>query len=391
MVNDFLFTRIPEIYFGQGKISLLPSLAEKFGDNLLLITGARSFPESDHFISLTGEFKKRSIRFDLIKITGEPSPDLIDSIVNQYMLKDVDLVIAIGGGSVLDTGKAVTAMLSQEGFVQEFLEGVGTGRKHAGRKTPFIAVPTTSGTGSETTKNAVLSTVGEHGFKKSLRHDSLVPDIALLDPELTLTCPAEITAACGMDAFTQLLESYVSPASSKMTDALCLSGLESIKNGLLKAVNEPQNISARSNLSYAAMISGITLANAGLGLVHGFASSIGGQYEIPHGIICGTLMGEVTRTNINKLIEKGGEGAAFSKYARIGRMFSGKGEGDENKDSLELARLIEAWVQELKIPRLGDYGLQLADAKQIAVQTGLKHNPVKLNEEELTQILKQRT
>jgi alcohol dehydrogenase class IV len=355
-----------------------------------LITGARSFPESDHFIYLQEELKKKSLHFDLIKISGEPSPTLIDGIVNQFMMKDIDLVIAIGGGSVLDAGKAIAAMLSQEGFVQEYLEGVGTGRSYSGRRTSFIAVPTTAGTGSEATKNAVLSTVGETGFKKSLRHDSLVPDVAVVDPELTITCPANVTAACGMDAFTQLLESYVSISSSEMTDALCLSGLGRVKTGLMDAVADPANISARSDLSYAAMISGITLANAGLGLVHGFASSIGGQYDIPHGIICGTLMGSVTRANIKKLIAEDSHSAALDRYAMIGRLFTGQQRNSMAKDSLELADLIDNWTDELRIPKLGEYGIQLADAKKIAAQTGLKNNPVNMNEDEIIDILMQR-
>ena len=390
MVGDFTFARTPEIHFGAGKFELLPSLAGRFGKNVLLITGGRSFPESDHYIFLKDEFKKRSIRHSLVKITGEPSPNLIDGIINEYMMKDVDIIVAIGGGSVLDAGKAVAAMMSHEGFVEEYLEGIGTGRRHPGRRTPFIALPTTAGTGSEATKNAVLSSVGKGGYKRSLRHESFVPDIALVDPVLTLSCPPNITAACGMDAFTQLLESYVSVNSSPMTDALCLSGLLHIKKGLHQVMREPGDLSARSSLSYAALISGITLANAGLGTVHGFASTLGGYFDIPHGILCGTLMGAVTRANIKSLRQKQGSNGTLEKYARAGRLFSSDALADE-KATLVLTTVIDQLTEDLKIPKLSQFGIQSADLAALAGEISQKHNPVKLSLDELVAILNERT
>ena len=389
MVNDFTFTRTPEIYFGQGRIGLLPGLCERFGNNILVISGARSFPESEHYEFFKDGLKKRSLKHFLVKISREPSPQLVDGIINEYLLREVDLVVAIGGGSVLDTGKAVAAMMHQDGFVQEFMEGIGTGRQHPGRKTPFIAVPTTAGTGSETTKNAVLSIVGKDGFKKSLRHESFVPDIALVDPALTTSCPAEITAACGMDAFTQLLESYVSVNASPMTDALCLSGLEHLKRGLPGTIKEPGDLSARSSLSYAAMVSGMALANAGLGVVHGFASRLGGYFDIPHGVICGTLAGSATRANILKLKGEGDPARTLQKYARVGKILSGKDLGQEELCQ-ELVLTLEAWTDELKIPRLGQYGIQLADVNDLADKTDQKYNPISLSIEEMRGILKER-
>ena len=192
--------------------------------------------------------------------------------------RGIDVVLSTGGGSVIDAGKAVSAMLRVEGSVAEYLEDVGT-RKHPGTKVPFVAVPTTAGTGCEATRNAVLSRVGPDGFKKSLRHDNFLPDAAVVDPVLTLSCPPDITAACGLDALTQLLESFVSTKASVLTDVLALSGLEHIGNSLVPAcTNSGQDIDMRANLSYAALMSGITLTSAGLGTVHGFASSIGGLF-----------------------------------------------------------------------------------------------------------------
>jgi alcohol dehydrogenase class IV len=387
MVNDFVFTRNPEIYFGTGKVTLLPSLVRRFGKSLLLVTGARSFTESGTFLELSAKLKEQQVRFRHVKIASEPSPQLIDVIVGEHLLQDTDCVVAIGGGSVLDAGKAIAAMLTQDGFVQEFMEGIGTGRLHPGRRTPFIAVPTTAGTGSEATKNAVLSSVGTLGYKKSLRHDSFVPDIALVDPELTLSCPANLTASCGMDALTQLLESYVSGNSSPMTDSLCLSGLEHIEKGLWTAVHNGGDINARTSMSYAAMISGITLANAGLGTVHGFASVIGGYYDIPHGVICGTLMSAVVKANIKILSGSSHEHPALKKYAQAGRIFSRRQGLDREGYWTELITLLDRWTEDLRLPRLGHFGVQTADLEKIIAETDQKNNPVILPDEILLDIL----
>jgi len=390
MVNDFVFTRNPEIYFGTGKLTLLPSLVRRYGKSLLLVTGARSFTESESFLELSAKLKEQQVRFRHVKIASEPSPQLIDVIVGEHLLHDTDCVVAIGGGSVLDAGKAVAAMLTQDGFVQEFMEGIGTGRLHPGRRTPFIAVPTTAGTGSEATKNAVLSSVGTLGYKKSLRHDSFVPDIALVDPELTLSCPANLTASCGMDALTQLLESYVSGNSSPMTDSLCLSGLEHIEKGLWTSVHYGGDINARRSMSYAAMISGITLANAGLGTVHGFASVIGGYYDIPHGVICGTLMSAVVQANIKILSGSSHEHPALNKYAQAGRIISRRQGLDREAYWNELITLLDRWTEDLKLPRLGHFGVQTADLEKIVAETDQKNNPVILPDEILLDILNAR-
>jgi alcohol dehydrogenase class IV len=285
MIRPFRFARVPLIIFHQGALSELPRIASGYGRKIILVTGNRSFISSASAGKMLDNLKKESIAFEIVPIAGEPSPEMIDEAVAKHRNFEANLVIAVGGGSVMDAGKAISAMLTVGGSVTDYLEDVGT-LQHPGAKIPFIAVPTTSGTGSETTKNAVISRVGAGGFKKSLRHDNFVPEIAIVDPELTLGCPPEITAAAGMDCFTQLTEAFLSTKSNEYTDALAIQGLKAVKESLLKAYTVG-DIESRSGMSFAALTSGICLANAGLGTVHGFASSIGGTFTIPHGIICG--------------------------------------------------------------------------------------------------------
>ena len=270
---------------------------------MLVVTGSKSFLSSPHRQSLLRMVRTDSISLFECSLRGEPTVDQIDDLVSDFRGKGVGMVVAIGGGSVVDSGKAVSAMLTVQGSVRDFLEGVGT-KAHPGEKVPFVAVPTTAGTGSEATKNAVIRGNGDLLFKKSLRHENFVPDAAIIDPELMLSCPPDITAACGMDAFTQLLESYVSTKATPMTDALAFSGLQHLKEALLPvSTTEGTNIHHRTAMAYGALLSGITLANAGLGVVHGLAGPLGGLMEIPHGLVCGMLVAAASAMNI-RLLER---------------------------------------------------------------------------------------
>jgi len=389
MVEPFVFSRIPEIHFGAGRFADLPGIIAKKGKNVLVVTGSVSFRKSAQWSDLTKALNEKGVKFWDARVKNEPSPDLVDDVCLQFREKKIDLVVGIGGGSVLDGAKAVSAMLPLNNSVMEYLEGVGT-KQHPGYKVPYIAVPTTSGTGSEATKNAVLSRVGETGFKKSLRHDNFTPDIALIDPVLTFSCPPELTAACGMDAFTQLLEAYVSDNASPFTDSLAFEALRCLKNSLLTAYHKPDNVEARSGMAYASLISGICLANAGLGIVHGFASTIGGYFDIPHGVVCGTLMGASTRINIEKLIQTNPEHIALKKYARVGRLFTPHKDRDDIYYARNLAQTIEKWISDLNIPRLGEFGMKEQDFDRIISGTGNKNNPAKLGKEEMRQILTER-
>jgi alcohol dehydrogenase class IV len=389
MVKPFQFARLPLIIFGCGKRSVLPGLVRGYGTKALLITRGRSFIDSAEGEALLKSLTDIRIKYLSVVINSEPSPRMVDEAVKDAAEFEPDVVAAIGGGSVLDAGKAISAMLTAEGSVIEYLEGVGT-IDHPGGKVPFIAIPTTSGTGSEATKNAVISSIGKEGFKRSLRHENFVPDIALVDPELTLSCPPDVTAASGMDCFTQLAEAYLSVKANEYTDALAIEGLRAVKRSL-RAVNKDGNdIAARTDLSFAALTSGICLANAGLGAVHGFASSIGGMYRIPHGVICGTLMAGANELNVKKIRKGYGSPVALSKYALLGEMFldeKGKSEDHYIDGFIDYLRILTG---ELYLPGLKKYGIREDDLQQICNQTEIKNNPAKLENSDLMEILLER-
>jgi alcohol dehydrogenase class IV len=306
--------------------------------------------------------------------------------VSGLCARNIDAVVAIGGGSVIDAGKAVSAMLKADGPVTDYLEDVGT-KQHSGLKIPFIAVPTTAGTGSEATANAVLSKPGLEGFKKSLRHVNFTPDVAIIDPELMLGCPPDVTAACGMDAFTHLLESYVSTKASPMTDALAESGMAHVRDNLVPACSTlAKDLDTRGAMAYAALLSGITLANAGLGVVHGMASSIGGHFAISHGVICGNLVGSATRATIQKLFTVDPKHPSLEKYACAGYLLAGKHFNTIENGCDLLLHTIDTWTRKLELPSLANFGLTEADIDALIAGSSNKNNPAKLDKDEIREI-----
>ena len=390
-IKAFDFYRTPRLIFGSGRVKELGQIAARYGTKMLVVTGREALDRAGHWGRCEESLKRASLKVLRYRFSGEPSPETVDSAVKEFAPLSVEAVIAVGGGSAIDCAKAVAALLPLGEPVTPYLEGVGT-KTHPGTTLPFIAVPTTAGTGSEATKNAVISNVGRPGFKKSLRHDNFTPVCAIVDPELTLTCSAQITAACGMDAFTQLLESYVSPQSSPVTDALAVSGIEHVASALIPAcTHRGDSIELRSALSYAAFLSGITLANAGLGIIHGLASPIGGLVPIPHGVVCATLVGEACRMNIERLRERHGpDDPILAKFARIGRTLSGAPSADLSTACDLLLLTLDEWTQKLSIPRLGPYGVTESDLDSLAAQAGQKGNPVQLDLNDIKAILRAR-
>lgn len=385
MIRDFSFATTPRLHFGAGSIALLGSSVKSFGTRVLLVRGARSLLSSPHAQEILHQLAGTIT--EQYSIDKEPTPAMIDAAVRQFSEFAPHCVVAIGGGSVLDAGKAISAMLPLKEPVKDYLEGVGTKPLHPGVKTPFVAIPTTSGTGSEATKNAVISEMGPNGYKRSLRHNNFVPDLAIIDPALTLGCPASVTAASGMDAFTQLLESYLSTAANPVTDALAYAGLKLVARSLKRAYDDGSNMEARTDMALASYLSGITLANAGLGLVHGFASPIGGYFNVPHGVICATLMGPANKLTVRKLRRDKILSAALSKYAAIGKIFSQERDKSAEYYTDHLLSVVETLTKELQIPTLSQFGITPDHWQKIVKETGNKNNPVDLEPEEMMEVL----
>lgn len=385
MQEQFRFSRTPDIRFGVGVFDSIVDFVPSTAQNLLLVTGGSSLKSSGRLEQLNDAFTRKGLVCLHASISGEPSPDAIDRIVSEVSDAEIDLVIGIGGGSVVDAGKAVAAMLTTEGKTMDYLEGVGT-RRPPGTTKPYIAVPTTAGTGSEATKNAVLSRPGPRGFKKSLRHEAFVPDMAVVDPALTTTCPPDVTAAGGMDALTQLIEAFISTGASPVTDSLCRSATAPLAMNLTAAAfTNPGDSTIRAKISYGAMISGIALANAGLGVVHGIAAVAGGLFRIPHGVVCAIMLPPATKITIEKCIETGQKGA-LEKYDELGKLLTNTF-GDP-PDRIGLVDTLYRLREDLLIPRLGSFGIGESDICSIAEAAGCKNNAVSLSTEAIGTIIR---
>lgn len=393
MIPSFEISRLPRIQFGPGSLDRLPAISHRFGRNLLVVTGARSFIDGEHWHRLTHAFRGHALHWHVLHVHDEPSPELVDDAVRNLHGQHFDVVIGIGGGSALDAAKAIAGLLRPGNSVMDHLEGVGPELPYQGPATPFIAVPTTAGTGSEATRNAVLSRHGNDGFKKSFRDDKLVAEWAIVDPDLLASCPPSIIAANGMDAFTQLLESYLSTRANPLTDTLALAGMVAVRDSLLPWYEGGGDTAAhRSSMAYAALLSGITLAQVGLGSVHGLAAPLGAFFLIPHGVACGTLVAEATRVNLAALQERDPAGPGLARYAQAGRLLAGEHLDDEGARAGLLAILAE-WSDRLSIPRLGHYGVAEADVARIVAHSrgsSMKTNPIVLTDAEIAGLVRSR-
>lgn len=393
MFSAFSIARLPRIEFGIGKLDLVPQLASHYGKHALIVTGASSFRASKHWARLISGLCANNIAHTDIRITGEPSPLFIDNTVRTLRGSNIDVVIGIGGGSTLDAAKAMAGLIHTGHSAMDYLEGVGPELNYIGPAIPFIAVPTTAGTGSEATKNAVLSMQGAQGFKKSFRDELLVPEYAVIDPDLLDSCTPELIAANGMDAATQLLESLVSTKANAFTDALAISGLDAVGNGLLDWYLRRDNPEAPALMAYAALLSGITLAQVGLGSVHGLASPLGAFFPIPHGVVCGTLVATATQVNIDALLQQSPEHPALQKYAKAGRLLSKNPGLDDAAARRALLATLEEWTRIMSLPKLSAYGVSTDDIPHIVEHSrgsSMKTNPVTLTDEEIAAIIQRR-
>lgn len=390
-IPAFTLARLPKIIFGLGAINQLPEQIAQYGNRVLLVTGARSFRVTSHWPVLLDDLRNRGAVVEILSIAGEPSPREVDEAVRTYRPANIEVVVAIGGGSVLDAAKAIAGLLPHGNSVMDHLEGVGRGLAYRGPSVPFIAVPTTAGTGSEATKNAVLSVHGAEGFKKSFRHDALIASVAVVDPALLKSCPPELIAANGMDAFTQLLESYVSSRANPFTDALALSGMRAVRDGLFAAWQGGDGVEvdrARACMAYGSLLSGITLAQVGLGSVHGLASPLGAYFPIAHGVVCGTLVATATQVNIQALTERASHSQALDKYAQVAALLS-----ERQAPPKPLWEILQAWTDRLGIARLGAYGVCEIDIGKIVANArggSMQTNPIMLTDAEIAAIVRAR-
>jgi alcohol dehydrogenase class IV len=380
MIPSFAIARLPRIEFATGTLRKLPAIASGYGKRLLLVTGARSFAESAAGDWLLGELRAQGSWWQQVRVAGEPSPQFVDDTVTRLRGAEIDVVIGLGGGSALDAAKAIAGLLKPGNSVMDHLEGVGPEKPYLGPATPFIAVPTTAGTGSEATKNAVLSVPGQ--YKKSFRDDRLVAEWAVIDPDLLATCPPELIAADGMDALTQLIESFVSTRASPLTDALARSGLIAASQALLPLFGN-QTGEARTAMAYASLISGICLAQTGLGAVHGLAAPLGAFFPIPHGVACGTLLATATEVNLGALHQRDPSSPALAKYEEVRRLLG----------ATDLAAMFAGWQERLGLPRLSAYGVTAADIPRIVENSrgsSMKTNPIELTNAEIARIVEKR-
>ncbi|HHJ13633.1 MAG TPA: iron-containing alcohol dehydrogenase [Gammaproteobacteria bacterium] len=390
MIAPFEVARLPRIAFGAGCIKQLPQRAAGFGKRALLVTGQHSLRASGTWHIIEQGLKQARVEWQDFRVAGEPSPTLVDEAVAGFRDAGIEVVIGIGGGSVLDAAKAIAGLLRVKDSVMDYLEGVGPEKPYTGPATPFIAVPTTAGTGSEATRNAVLSVQGPDGFKKSFRDEKLVPQWALVDPDLLASCPPELVAADGMDALTQLLESFVSLRASPFTDALAWKGLESARDSLLPLYQSRDNTDARAGMAWASLASGITLAQAGLGSVHGLASPLGAFFPIPHGAVCGTLVATATRVNITAMRERAPDHPALERYARVATLLCQRTFASAEQAWDALVERLAEWSEQLALPTLEHWGVGPGDFSRIVANargSSMKTNPIVLTDEEINNIL----
>ncbi|MRR14872.1 MAG: iron-containing alcohol dehydrogenase [Deltaproteobacteria bacterium] len=376
---------LPRIIFGAGTFSGLRQIIETFGSRALIVTGGESLAKSGRLDILTRQLGEARINCSVAAVRGEPTTQCIDDMVREFRAAAVNVVVAVGGGSVIDCGKAVSAMLTETGSVKDYLEDVGV-RKPAGTKIPFLAVPTTAGTGSEATKNAVVCD-RTAGYKKSLRHDAFMPDVALVDPELTLTSPRHINIACGLDAVSQLIESHTSARADKSLDGLTLKALSAAFSSFPPlALGRSNDLALRTGMSYAALISGIALGRAGLGAVHGIAGPLGGLIPVPHGLACGKLLFPVLSFVVKKVIDEENT-AARKRFADIGRLFTGDAGRDDVFYCRQFLDVLHKWTQALRLPQISHFGMTAAHMRKVVELAGSKNSPAPLSREEIKVIL----
>jgi alcohol dehydrogenase class IV len=370
------------IVFGRGAVREVAAAAKTMGGRALLVTGS----QRESVLRLLEALCAERIDGVGFEVHSEPTLDLVRQGVEVARRESCDLVIACGGGSAIDAGKAIAALLTNPGELGDYLEVIGKGQPLRRPSLPFIAVPTTAGTGSEVTRNAVLAST-QHRVKVSLRSPFMLARLAVVDPELTLDLPPDVTARTGLDALTQLIEPYVSLRANPLTDAFCREGLRRIGGWLRRAYHEGGDIEARESMSLASLLGGLALANAGLGVVHGFAAPVGGMFDAPHGAVCAALLPHVMEMNWRAALARAPRSGTPGRYETVARLLTGNPTATA-ADGVDWVRRL---CRELQIPSLASYGIQAQDVPALvdkaARASSTKGNPLQLTTEELTEVL----
>lgn len=380
----FEFSTATQIIFGAGKAREIGAFAQTLGRQAMVVTG-RNPERADIILEQLSEQRIGSITFS---VPGEPTTDIALAGAQKAREAACDWVIGIGGGSVIDTGKVIAALLTNKGKLLDYLEVIGKGKPLVKMPAPYVAVPTTAGTGAEVTRNSVLESP-EHRVKVSMRSPLMLPRWAVVDPELTYTMPPPITASTGLDAVTQLLEAFVSNKANPLTDGICREGLRLAACALVRVFENGSHTKAREAMSLASLFGGLALANAKLGAVHGIAGPLGGMFIAPHGAICGRLLPFVMEMNIKELQMREPESPSLTRYREVAQIVTGK-KVAELSDGINWVRNI---CSRLKLPPLSEYKITEADfpllVEKAQVASSMNGNPIQLSERELVKILQQ--
>ena len=382
-MTTFEFSTASRIIFGPGKFQEVGNLAKSLGQRALIVSGI-----SENLTNkLVDLLNLAGINTYLFYVPTEPTISLIEAGLVYAKNVDPDIVLGFGGGSAIDTGKAISALLTNPGEIMDYLEIIGAGNPLNQRPLPYIAVPTTAGTGAEVTCNAVLASYNKQ-VKVSLRSPLMLPRLAIIDPKLTLSLPPEITAQTGLDALTQCIEPFISNLTNPLTDSICREGIRLAAVSLKRVVQRGDDLTARTNMSLASLFGGLALANAKLGAVHGFAGPLGGMYpEAPHGGICGRLLPYVVKTNLDAILTRDTQNPVLGRFDQLAFLLT----GNHNAKSAEGILWLLELVDDLNLPPLSSYGVHEGDFPEIVTKaqraSSMKGNPIKLTEDELLNIL----
>lgn len=378
---NFEFATATRIIFGEGRVNEVRRLAADLGSRVLVVEGASGRAEA-----LVDALRAHGPSVTTLRVTTEPSVELMEQGAAQARRDACDVVVALGGGSVIDAGKAIAALITNDAPVRDYLEVVGKGRPLTERPVPLIAIPTTAGTGAEVTRNAVLLAEAER-VKVSLRGATMLPAIALIDPELTYSLPPGVTVSTGLDALTQCIEPYVTPNANPLSDAVAREGIRRAAGALRRASVDGTDVDARRDMAVASLCGGLALANAKLGAVHGFASPLGGMFPIPHGVACARLLPSIVAINTRALRARAAASTALERYDDIARTLTARSNA-RAEDAVEwLAQL----VRDLGVPSLSAFGVKPTDVLNVVraarQASSMQGNPIVLTDDELAEAL----